>query len=639
MAQTNIHRFFTSSKPDSAPVAKSDDTLRPPANSGSPPRPAYDQHTGQFWYYPRSDELRIYQFNIVKTALCFNTLVAIPTGLGKTFIASAVILNYVKWFPGGKIVFLAPTRPLVAQQITGVRRNANLSAQDVALATGEQSIPQRQAIYQRAKVWFMTPQALENDINRGLIDLDKVVLLVIDEAHRATGSYAYCNIINALEAKQVGYRLLALSATPASQIQNIQSVVDNLKVCKVEVRRESDPDIAQYTHEKAVEMVQVDSAAGFKAVEEQILRLLGKLIAPVCFCGVMDASITQKPQMINKMNVLDAINRLGSQRGLLLSRIGPENIDECYSSLGSIMAFLNGKVQLTQHGLASFLSFLTGYEDLTKDPGKKKATKRQVMALEEYKKLKSLTDVLTKEGQEHPKMYKLADILRDFTRDNEESTAIVFTQYRTSAYAIKDFLGIQLEVTIKSAVFIGQSRGTESLPGMAQKEQTQVIEQFRAGTIRVLIATSVGEEGLDIGQVDLIVCYDACSSPIRMIQRFGRTGRQRNGRVVVLVADGSEANKYASSMKRSENMVNYMKKGDVSLRFYSYNPRMIPEEVQSLGLKECCFAQVKEESSEDDLQTIPPTDEITIDPVSKRTHLEAFPGPPPDSKRHKSLQD
>lgn len=637
MAQTNIHQFFSVSKPVATPVDKSEDTLRPPANSGSLPIPVYDQQAGAYWYYPRSCDLRVYQFNIVKTALCFNTLVAIPTGLGKTFIASAVILNYLRWFPTGKIVFLAPTRPLVAQQVAGVRSNANLSAQEVALATGEQSIPQRQSIYQRARVWFMTPQALENDINRGIVELDKVVLVVIDEAHRATGGYAYCNIINALESKQVGYRVLALSATPASQIQNIQGVVDNLKISKVEVRSESDPDIVQYTHQKHVEVIQVDIAAGFKAVEEQILKLLGKLVTQVCFCQVMDATMVQKPQMINKMNVLDAINRLGSQRGLYLSRIGQENIEECYSSLGSLMAFLNGKVQLVQHGLASFLSFLTSYEDIRKDPPKKKAIKRQVMSLEEYKKLRSLSDILTKEGQEHPKMYKLAEIVRDFTARNADSTVIVFTQYRTSAYAIKDFLEIQLESQVKSAVFIGQSRGTEALPGMPQKEQAQVMEQFRAGLIKVLIATSVGEEGLDIGQVDLIVCYDACSSPIRMIQRFGRTGRQRNGRVVVLVADGGEANKYSASVKRSENMVNYMKKGGASLRFYSYNSRMIPEEVECLGLKECCFAQVKEESSEDD-QTYHP-EEVVSDPVSKRSYLETFPEPPHDAKRKKSLQD
>ena len=54
------------------------------------------------------------------------------------------------------------------------------------------------------------------------------------------------------------------------------------------------------------------------------------------------------------------------------------------------------------------------------------------------------------------------------------------------------------------------------------------------------MATCVGEEGLDIGEVDLIVCFDAHASPIRLVQRMGRTGRKRDGRIVILVTEGKE---------------------------------------------------------------------------------------------------
>jgi hypothetical protein len=64
---------------------------------------------------------------------------------------------------------------------------------------------------------------------------------------------------------------------------------------------------------------------------------------------------------------------------------------------------------------------------------------------------------------------------------------------------------------------------------MKQEEQKRVIQEFRAGTYNVLVCTCIGEEGLDIGEVDLIVNFDCLSSPIRMIQRVGRTGRKRNG--------------------------------------------------------------------------------------------------------------
>lgn len=64
---------------------------------------------------------------------------------------------------------------------------------------------------------------------------------------------------------------------------------------------------------------------------------------------------------------------------------------------------------------------------------------------------------------------------------------------------------------------------------------------FKSGACNTLVSTCIGEEGLDVGEVDLIVCFDISSkSPIRMVQRMGRTGRKRDGRVVVLVTEGKE---------------------------------------------------------------------------------------------------
>ena len=53
----------------------------------------------------------------MESCLYDNTLVTLPTGLGKTFIAAVVMYNYFRWFPLSKIVFMAPTKPLVQQQI------------------------------------------------------------------------------------------------------------------------------------------------------------------------------------------------------------------------------------------------------------------------------------------------------------------------------------------------------------------------------------------------------------------------------------------------------------------------------------------------------------------------------------------
>ncbi|KAI8788899.1 ATP-dependent DNA helicase fml1, partial [Biomphalaria glabrata] len=77
----------------------------------------FDNVAGRLWIYPTNFPFRDYQYNIVKQALFKNTLVVLPTGLGKTFIAAVIMYNMYRWFPQSKVVFMAPTKPLVAQQM------------------------------------------------------------------------------------------------------------------------------------------------------------------------------------------------------------------------------------------------------------------------------------------------------------------------------------------------------------------------------------------------------------------------------------------------------------------------------------------------------------------------------------------
>lgn len=98
--------------------------------------PGFDCSAGNTWIYPTNYPLRDYQFNIVEKALFHNTLVTLPTGLGKTFIAAVVMYNFYRWYPQGKIIFMAPTKPLVAQQIDACYNIMGIPPQDTAEMTG-----------------------------------------------------------------------------------------------------------------------------------------------------------------------------------------------------------------------------------------------------------------------------------------------------------------------------------------------------------------------------------------------------------------------------------------------------------------------------------------------------------------------
>jgi ATP-dependent DNA helicase MPH1 len=112
-----------------------------------------DRLSTREWIYPLNKPKRDYQFNIVRHSLFENCLVAIPTGVGKTFIAGCVMLNCeytgtiilwyahamidYRWFPEGKIIFVAPTKPLVAQQIDASHQACGIPGTDAIELTGQ----------------------------------------------------------------------------------------------------------------------------------------------------------------------------------------------------------------------------------------------------------------------------------------------------------------------------------------------------------------------------------------------------------------------------------------------------------------------------------------------------------------------
>ena len=99
--------------------------------------PGFDRQAGDLWIYPTNYPVRDYQYAIVERALFENTLVCLPTGLGKTFIAAVVMYNFYRWYPEGKIVFMAPTKPLVNQQIEACYKIMGIPQSDSTFLPGQ----------------------------------------------------------------------------------------------------------------------------------------------------------------------------------------------------------------------------------------------------------------------------------------------------------------------------------------------------------------------------------------------------------------------------------------------------------------------------------------------------------------------
>lgn len=82
----------------------------------------------------------------------------------------------------------------------------------------------REDIWKEKRVFFITPQILQNDLDK-IPDLGlKIRCLVFDEAHKARGNHAYCEVIKKLMTTNKYFRVLALSATPGASITDVSEV-------------------------------------------------------------------------------------------------------------------------------------------------------------------------------------------------------------------------------------------------------------------------------------------------------------------------------------------------------------------------------------------------------------------------------
>ncbi|XP_030489339.1 DEAD-box ATP-dependent RNA helicase FANCM [Cannabis sativa] len=557
--QSTLDKFVV--KPLSKPQPQIQSVVEP--GHEKLPNVQIDAEAAKTWIYPVNVPLRDYQLAITEKALFSNTLVALPTGLGKTLIAAVVMYNYFRWFPDGKIVFTAPSRPLVTQQIEACHNIVGIPQEWTIDMTGQISPTNRACLWKSKRVFFVTPQVLEKDIQSGTCLVKYLVCLVIDEAHRAMGKFSYCVAVQELMNVPVQLRILALTATPGSKQQTIQQIIDNLRISTLEYRNESDHDVSKYVHNRKIELIQV--AMGQDAVE--INNKLSDVIRPYL------AKLCEKGVLPNRdFKTLSPCDLLSSRETFRLAP--PPNLSQIMirdmeGYFGLLLTLYHIRKLLSSHGVRP------AYEML-EEKLKQGSFARYMSRNEDMFKAKLIMQQCLSHGAPSPKLSKMLEVLLDHFKKNdpERSRVIIFSNFRGSVRDIMDALA-KLGNIVKATQFIGQSSGKSS-KGQSQKVQQAVLEKFRAGGYNVIVATSIGEEGLDIMEVDLVICFDSNVSPLRMIQRMGRTGRKNDGRVVVLACEGTELKAYTRKQACSKNVGKHMRNGGMNSFNFHPSPRMVP---------------------------------------------------------------
>ncbi|KAL1892102.1 3'-5' DNA helicase [Sporothrix stenoceras] len=537
-----------------------------------------DKEAMKTWVYPTNlGAIRDYQFSIVKSSLFNNTLVALPTGLGKTFIAATVILNFYRWTTDAKMVFVAPTKPLVSQQVEACLNIAGIPKSDTTLLTGETPPALREAEWASKRLFFMTPQTLQNDLSKGYADPKSIALLVIDEAHRATGDYAYVKVIGFMRRFTNSFRVLALTATPGSSVEAVQDVIDNLGMSNVEIRTEDSIDIRQYVHNRDIERLTMEPSTEMKYVQD----LLSKALKPFC------DKLTQQGIWIGRdAMALNTFTLLKAQREWMAGPCRHVNQGTKFMVMGTfgLLKSLAHSIKLLNfHGIRACYDNLAELRSEVEKDEKGSKNKKAFFRDPDFQEMMMTVERWMREDnfESHPKLTFLKEQLFDHFKDQppgSNTRAIVFNEFRDSAEDIVRNLNRGIP-NVKASIFVGQADSKRSV-GMKQKAQIEAIKRFKSGEFNVLVATSIGEEGLDIGQVDLIICYDASSSPIRMLQRMGRTGRKRAGRVLLLLMKGKEEEKFATAQDNYSNMQKLVSEGSRFNFRFDLSERIVPRDIK-----------------------------------------------------------
>ena len=443
---------------------------------------------------PNSVEVRDYQVNLANQAKNENCLIILPTGLGKTVVALHVIADYLTKGNGG-VLFLAPTKVLVNQHYEFLKNT--LTIDDVGMITGE-DLPTK-----RKKLWInsvicATPEITRNDMVRKIVDTTQFNLIIFDEAHRAVGDYAYVEIAKQLNKSNV--RLLGMTATLPSEKEKAKEICDNLHVRGLAERNDSSPDVKPYIQETKTEWVTVDLSPDLKVIQ-RYLKL------------ALDQRYTELRRNGLRLSDNKSLSQLLNSRQFVLKR----NIRSAKPLFTAIRITYALNI-FEAHGITPFLKFC----DRTKS--KKGAGIKELFETDQnFMKAIDLAKNQQANGMEHPKINKLVEILR-----NIESKVLIFSSYRDSVDVIQKKL---VSMDIAAEILIGKSGQT----GLKQEKQIETVQRFRDGVTKALVATRVGEEGLDISEVNLVIFYDNVPSSIRFIQRKGRTGRKDTGRLVVLI--------------------------------------------------------------------------------------------------------
>jgi len=518
---------------------------------------------------------RHYQENIIKRCAGKNSLVILPTGLGKTIIGILLIANSLEKYPKAKALILAPTRPLVSQHKDSCEKFLSIDNKEILSLTGKISPEKRIQSFKNSKIIVSTPQVIKNDLERGRYNLRNVALIIFDESHRTKGNYSYNFICKEYMNSCPDPLVLGLTASPGKDYHHIQQLCDNLFIENIVYKSYTDKDVVKYTYEidNFLEIVNLpikllELSAVWDNLFENFLTFFidNKLITPnkqyyskVDFLSIsrdLTLSLKYENGYVPELSEEEYFEYLYYKTPAIMDIVREKylNIQSIYSMCSSCISILHGKDLLETQNISLFKSFIG---KISYKAERDIQSAKRIVNSNHFKYLKSILEEQNEEELSHPKIMKMLNIINDEFNEYNNKKILIFTQYREMAEFLRKKISNSFGNQIKVEKFIGQANKIDDA-GYPQNKQIELLDQFRAGAINILVATSVAEEGLDIPNVDAIIFYEPVPSEIRLIQRRGRTGRFAPGRCYILATRNTVDIPYYKVALKKEQTMNYI---------------------------------------------------------------------------------
>ncbi|MEM3073798.1 MAG: helicase-related protein [Nitrososphaerales archaeon] len=456
-------------------------------------------------------EKRDYQLDLFRLCLEEDLLIVLPTGLGKTAVARLLIAEMRYRYPDKKCVLLTPTRVLASQHEAFLSRMLDISSEDISVVTGEMKLNDRVLAWSK-RVVCATPQIMAADLERGLIDPKQFSLIIFDEAHRSVGAYAY-TLVSMKMGENPNVKRLGMTASLPAEKEKVEEILRNLKLNRVEAKREDSAQIARYVQKTSIEWIEVQLNPLLNRIRSELLEAIKDYVSRLAALGLGEIGVQPKMKHLIELRAKPEYSANPAARSALFSLIR--------------LTMMLGLIE-TQT-VASFTQFMERLLSRGKGIGLKELLQNEHLRTA-YEIAKGTLEL----GVEHPKLEELTKVLKTLPPGEK---AIVFTSYRASVQEIYKKL---VSERLRARILVGK-RGSG---GLTQKEQVAVLEEMRRGEFDILISTQVGEEGLDIAECRLVVFYDNVPSAIRFVQRRGRTGRRAPGRVVAFLVKGTRDEAY-----------------------------------------------------------------------------------------------